>query len=153
TVCTGGAPVAGAVVTLENGAYFRTSDATGAYSVDLPPGTYNVTVSRSGYAPPVTSQVTITNGNTTTFDACLQAVTRVDTVGTSLVAETCNPPNGALDPGEQVTVSFCLRNLGALDTTNLVATLLPGGGVSDPSAPQTYGVVVGGGAPVCQDFT
>ena len=153
TSCVGGADVAGATVTLESGAYFRTTNAAGLYSLDLPPGTYNLTISKPGYAPAVTTQVSVTDGNVTTFDACLQPVSLIGAAGTSLIAETCNPPNGALDPGEQVTISFCIENTGALDTTDLVATLLSGGGVADPSAPQDYGVVAGGGGAVCRSFT
>jgi hypothetical protein len=139
-------------VTLQNGAFFRSTDASGDYSFDLPPGNYGVKVTKPGYAP-VNGFVTISDGGVTVFDACLQAASILETAGTSLVAESCTPVNGALDPGEQVTVSFCLQNTGLVTTTNLVATLLPGGGVADPSAAQTYGVVVGGGPAVCQDFT
>lgn len=66
----------------------------------------------------------------------------------TLVEECFVPANGAPDPGERVTMSFTLQNIGSGLTTNLVATLLPGGGVSDPSGPQSYGVLspVGPGA-------
>jgi subtilisin-like proprotein convertase family protein len=52
-----------------------------------------------------------------------------------------------------VTVSFPLLNIGTGNTTNLVATLLPGGGVLAPSGPQTYGVLVPGGPTVARPFT
>ncbi|MEO8197669.1 MAG: proprotein convertase P-domain-containing protein [Thermoanaerobaculia bacterium] len=71
----------------------------------------------------------------------------------SLVTESCSPGNNAIDPGELVTVSLCLHNIGALDTAALVATLEATGGVGSPSAPQPYGVVVSAGPPVCNDFT
>jgi len=70
-----------------------------------------------------------------------------------VVAESCLPTNGAVDPGETVTVAFALRNLGSANTTNLVATLQPAGGVANPSGPQTYGVLVAGGGAVTQAFT
>jgi subtilisin-like proprotein convertase family protein len=70
-----------------------------------------------------------------------------------LAAESCLPGNGAPDPDETVTVSFPLSNIGTGNTTNLVATLLPGGGVLAPSGPQSYGVTVPGGPPVAQPFT
>ena len=69
----------------------------------------------------------------------------------TLVAETCT--NNAIDPGERVKVSFGLRNLGTANTTNLVATLQAGGGVSSPSGPQSYGVLVTNGAAVVRSFT
>ena len=63
----------------------------------------------------------------------------------SLINESCAPANGRIDPGERVTVSLNLTNNGA-STTNLVATLQSAGGVVSPSAPQTYGVIAGGGS-------
>ncbi len=73
--------------------------------------------------------------------------------GWSLVSESCVPANGVIDPGETVTVSFCLKNVGTSNTTNAVGTLLATGGVISPSAPQNYGVIVMGGANVCQQFS
>lgn len=73
--------------------------------------------------------------------------------GGSLVTESCNPGNSAVDPDESVTVSLCLDNIGALNTTNLVGTLQATGGVTSPSVPQNYGVVVASGASVCRDFS
>jgi len=61
--------------------------------------------------------------------------------------------NGVIDPGEMVTVSFALRNIGSANTTNLMATLLATGGVTAPSGPQTYGVVPLSGTPVIRPFT
>ena len=69
----------------------------------------------------------------------------------TLVAEGCT--NGVVDPAETVTVNFGLKNTGTADTTNLVATLLPTGGVLSPSDPQTYGVLSINGAAVVQPFT
>jgi hypothetical protein len=68
-----------------------------------------------------------------------------------LVAEACT--NGVVDPAETVTVSFGLKNTGTADTTNLVATLLPAGGILSPSGPQTYGVLNANGAALVQPFT
>jgi Trypsin-like peptidase domain len=72
--------------------------------------------------------------------------------GVSLVSESCSPANGAVDPGETVTVAFALKNVGGIDTTNLVATLLPTGGVVLPSGAQNYGVLTGGGSIVSRSF-
>ena len=61
--------------------------------------------------------------------------------------------NGALDPGERVTVRFALRNAGSVPVENLVATLLATNGVAAPSGPQSYGALTPGGASVSRDFT
>lgn len=71
----------------------------------------------------------------------------------TLTTESCSTPNGSPDPDETVTASFPLVNIGTENTTNLVATLLPGGGVLVPSGPQTYGVLVPGGPAVARPFT
>jgi hypothetical protein len=68
-----------------------------------------------------------------------------------LIAESCT--NGAVDPGETVTMSFGLKNIGTGNTTNLVATLLPTGGVVSPSSPQTYGVLAANGAEGALSFS
>ena len=69
----------------------------------------------------------------------------------TLLTETCT--NGVIDPGERVTVSFGLMNVGTANTTNLVATLQAGGGVSAPTGPQTYGVLLTNGQTVARSFT
>jgi HYR domain-containing protein len=71
--------------------------------------------------------------------------------GVTLTNESCIPGNGAIDPGEDVTVDFGVTNIGPGPTQNLVVTLLPTGGVTFPAAPQTYGVV-DGGATVTRPF-
>src|SRR5207248_5927731 len=74
--------------------------------------------------------------------------------GATLVSESCTPANGALDPNEFVTVSFCVQNVGNADTSSaLTGTLQATGGVTGPSGPQTYGVVTQGGPPVCRNFS
>src|SRR5262249_39764300 len=62
----------------------------------------------------------------------------------TLTAEGC--VNNAVDPGETVTANFSIRNTGTAPTTNLVATLLVGGGVTSPSGAQNFGVIPGGAA-------
>ncbi len=69
----------------------------------------------------------------------------------TLVAEGCT--NGAINPAETVTVSFGLKNVGAANTTNLVATLLATGGILSPSGAQTYGVVSTNGTAVARSFS
>jgi hypothetical protein len=72
---------------------------------------------------------------------------------TELALETCLPTNNAIDPGETVTLLVSLKNIGLQDSTALVATLLPGNGVTSPTGPQTYGALVAGGAALAEPFT
>lgn len=74
-------------------------------------------------------------------------------VGATLLAEDCPPGNGRPDAGETVTMDFTLQNVGPSNTTALVATLLPQGGVLNPSGPQSYGVVSGGGGTASRPFS
>jgi hypothetical protein len=77
----------------------------------------------------------------------------INAATTTLTAESCSPTNGAVDPGETVTLNFRLQNVGSSNTTSLVATLQTGGGVTSPSGPQTYGVLSAGGPPVGRPFS
>jgi subtilisin-like proprotein convertase family protein len=74
-------------------------------------------------------------------------------LSSAVTAESCSPSNGAIDPDELVTVNFALVNAGSGDTTNLVATLQPTGGVQQPSGAQTYGVIQAGGPAVSRSFS
>jgi uncharacterized repeat protein (TIGR01451 family) len=65
--------------------------------------------------------------------------------GAVLVAES-GPPNSTIEPGETVTISFGLTNVGTAATSNLVASLQPTGGVTGPSGAQNYGVLAMGTA-------
>ena len=73
--------------------------------------------------------------------------------GATLTVEGCGPANGAIDPGETVTVDFALRNIGSADTINVVATLQASGGVTPITTSQSYGVLTAGGPPVSRPFT
>ncbi|MFY9570443.1 MAG: HYR domain-containing protein, partial [Blastocatellia bacterium] len=153
TNCVGGTPVQGASITTPEG-FFRQTDATGNYSISVAPGTYNLSVSKPGSGfNTCTGNVTVSAGGTGTFSCCLQPAPIIVSTSASFVSEGCAPANGAIDPGETVTMSLCLKNTGGLSTTNLAGTLQATGGVSNPGGAQTYGIVVAGGVPVCQNFT
>jgi len=87
------------------------------------------------------------------------ALTIVDNDGGSilpagaLITSENSVVNGAVDPGETVTVLFALRNASGVNTTNLVATLLATNGVVAPSGSQNYGALLNGGASVSRSFT
>ena len=73
--------------------------------------------------------------------------------GWSLLAESATPTNGAIDPGETVTVSFTLRNFDIYTPSNLVATLLPSANILAPGSPQSYGVLAASGGSASRSFT
>ena len=73
--------------------------------------------------------------------------------GAAITAESCGTGNGAIDPGETVTVNLSLQNLGDANASNLIATLQGTGGVNNPSSPQNYGTLTVGGASVSKSFT
>ena len=106
-------------------------------------GTNSVTLTVSG--PLGTNSVTRTN-----YITVMPPFVMVVSNGFSFLSEGCS--NNAVDPGETVTANFSIRNAGTAPTTNLVATLLAGGGVTSPSGSQNYGVVSAGNA-VARPFT
>lgn len=78
---------------------------------------------------------------------------RIAGAGATLVGETNTPSNSAADPGEAVTFSLSLKNIGDAATSNLTATLLPIGGVRDVLAAQNYGALAAEGATVPRTFS
>jgi hypothetical protein len=72
---------------------------------------------------------------------------------TALLAETCLPANHAVDPGESVTLALALKNIGALDTTNLTVTLLQTNGIAPASTSQNYGALLAGGPAATNAFS
>lgn len=71
----------------------------------------------------------------------------------NLLAGSATPTNGAIDPGETVTVQFTLQNNGNLATSNLVATLQSSANVLAPSGAQSYGALAVFGGTNSQSFT
>jgi subtilisin-like proprotein convertase family protein len=152
TNCQTGLPIPNAFVTISGG-FSRATDAAGTYSAIVTPATYNVSVTSFGYDTASTTGLVIANGGSATFNACLNGNLKQPVADTATVtADSCNS-NGFIDPNETVTVSLGVKNTGTLNTVNLVGTLQATGGVTSPSGPQNYGVVVAGGATVFRSFT
>ena len=75
--------------------------------------------------------------------------------GSALLAESTR--NGYIDPGERVELALALRNIGVVNTTNLVATLMATNGVTLPAGSGSvssnfYGAVTAGGSSVSKSF-
>jgi hypothetical protein len=151
TNCSSGLPVSNAIVQITGG-YFRMTDASGNYSATVAPGTYVAMVSAPNSGTVTSGNLVVSNGGNATFNACLTGVPLLVANTATVTADNCNS-NGVIDPNETVTVSFGIKNTGSDNTSNLMATLQPTGGVTNPSSPQNYGVVVAGGATVYKSFT
>ncbi|MEY4918320.1 MAG: hypothetical protein RL616_2233, partial [Verrucomicrobiota bacterium] len=87
------------------------------------------------------------------YNATPVAGPAIQGTGYSLVSENCGTPNSAVDPSEIVTLNFSLQNLGTVNTTNLIATLLATNGVTSPSGAQSYGALNTNGNIVTLPFT
>jgi subtilisin-like proprotein convertase family protein len=143
-----GAPVAGATVATDDG-FIRFTGSAGDYTMNMFPKTYTVTASAFGFRPS-TVNVTLTGG-TTIQNFALSAVPIIRSAGAQLTREDCSE-NGAIDPTEGVRVKLALQNIGGADTQKLEATLLAGGGVTQPKGHENYGSLIGGGPPVEREF-
>ena len=95
----------------------------------------------------------ITNNTSTSITVVSVPIITVVPAATLLTAESIAPADGAIEPNETVTIQFGLRNIGNIPSTNLVATLLSMGGVTLPSGPQTYGVLVPSGPAISMPFS
>jgi subtilisin-like proprotein convertase family protein len=143
-----GAPVSGATVATADG-FIRFTGSTGDYTMNMFPKSYAVTASAFGFRPS-TANVTLTSA-TTIQNFALSPVAIIRSAGAQITREDCSE-NGAIDPTEGVRVKFALQNIGGADTEQLEATLLAGGGVTQPSGRERYGQVVAGGPPVEREF-
>ena len=73
--------------------------------------------------------------------------------GVALTSES-GPVDGVIEPGEMVTLLFALRNANGTNTASLIATLLATtNGISNPSGPQSYGVLTAHGPSASRPFT
>lgn len=152
TNCQTGLPIPNAFVSISGG-YSRGTGGAGTYSAVVAPGTYNASATGTGYDSASTTGLVVANGAVVTFNACLNGNLKQPVADTaSITAESCNS-SGAIDPNETVTVSLGVKNTGTLNTVSLVGTLQATGGVTSPSGPQNYGVVVADGATVFKSFT
>ncbi|MGW3661108.1 carboxypeptidase regulatory-like domain-containing protein [Streptomyces sp. NPDC005151] len=80
TVTDGTAPLAAAKITV--GDVTAMTDGQGHYTLSVPPGTYDVSVSKFGYAGKTVSGVAIADGQTVTEDFALTAKPHVNVTGT-----------------------------------------------------------------------
>ncbi|RIK02164.1 MAG: hypothetical protein DCC48_18425 [Acidobacteria bacterium] len=75
------------------------------------------------------------------------------TSGATFRTGSCTTENDAPEPGESVSYSFCLENIGSASTEELTATLLAARGVTSPGPPQILAPIEPHGNPRCLDFS
>ena len=78
---------------------------------------------------------------------------QIQSAGFVLVSEDCGGGNSQIDPGETVTVNLGLRNVGTVNASNVVATLLPTNGINPITVSNVYGLLSSGGPAVSNAFT
>src|SRR5262249_21178492 len=120
------------------------------------PASYDITVTKAIYDPGEAHGVVIVDGGSTLQNFALvphpsPRLTLAEPP--RVMSESCAPETGTIDPGETVSLYVPLQNTGQSDAGNLVATLLPSGGVTAPGPPETYGAMRRGGAAVARTFS
>ncbi len=121
-----GSAMGGATVT--DGARTTTTDAAGEYTIaDVPPGTYGVTASKSGYQSSSVTVTVVSGGNAVANFSLNEVVTTGSITGTVTDAE-----NGSAIAGATVT-----------DGTRTTTTDAAGGYTIADVPPGTYGVTAG----------
>lgn len=128
TDASSGAGIAGATVSV-SGSFSRTvtSDATGAYSLLVPVGSYTLTASKFAYANASASGLAVSSATTTTRNVSLSPV------ATTTLSGAVTGPTGAAVAGASVAVSAPLP----------AATTTSGGGYSIGGLPAgTYALTV-----------
>ena len=139
-------------VTIASSPFSRTTRPNGSYGrMRLLPGEYQLTASKFGYRDSV-AKILLSNGQALVKNFELEPMPTVATSGYSVTEESC-ALDGAIDPGETVTVQIALHNTGAANVANLNARLISGGDVTAPGPVQNYGAMNAGGPPVSRPFT
>jgi hypothetical protein len=123
TDCVTGAPVVGALVSVNNG-FSGTTNALGQYTIVLPPGSYTVGASADQHActPASGTPVNVTDGNVSTANFCLtgSAVLSLGTVG---VDDSAGNNNGVINKDECVKLQLPISNDGCAVDTGASGTL------------------------------
>lgn len=147
TSCETGAPISGAIVTLNNG-FSGATGPDGRYTIQLPAsasvatGTaYTATVISPARkcTQSATYNVTIFNNQATTLDACLNGVALVQLDPTDPNAVVVSGPNGSvIYPNNCQTLNVKLQNNGCAVAKNMTATLsstTPGVRITNATVP------------------
>jgi hypothetical protein len=146
-----GTPLSNVIIRTTYG-YYRLTGTNGRYSMNVTPGQYDLSAQLPLVGSNTVTGLILTNGQVLTQNFVLGSVAPlIQTNNYDFVAGNCS--NGAINPGEVVTLNLSLQNVGVLNTSNLVVTLEPSNGVAFAVAPQTYGALSTNGTPVSRQFT
>ena len=120
--------------------------------MSIPPGNYTVVASAAGFQSRSVTLTVFPLPTSSFFNLHLPPIAVIQQAGFDIVNESC-ALNHSPEPGETVTATIGLRNTGAADTSNLTATLLASGGITNPDVPQNYGALPSGGPSVSRPFS
>ena len=129
----------GTLFTFDLGVVGSNASATATLTI-VPTNTSGLTNSASVYCSQPDTNLA---NNVTNVVSAVAApfVSLTNNASAALTAESVTPANGAIDPGETVTLTVSLTNAGNVRTTNLVVTLLATNGVTPLSGARIYGAV------------
>ena len=119
TYCDSGLPVPNALVEISDG-HSAPTIANGTYAIDLSPGNYTVNVTGASCTPVGPFNVTVTNGGTTTLNACISGTPQL-VLGARTI--TGGNGNGIIDKNECNELFVSLGNIGCAVDTGISATL------------------------------
>jgi hypothetical protein len=120
------ATLSGVIVTLSNG-YAGATNASGVYSILVPPGTYTAMATDADRnctsASPANPTVTITSSGTTTRNFTMLGTSNLQENGVAINDATSGNSNGVINSNECVNLNVALKNNGCANATGISATL------------------------------
>ena len=125
TSCATGTPVSGVVVALNNG-FAAPSDASGAYSILVPAGSYTASATdplrNCTSASPLSASVNPTSGGTASQNFCMSGASKLEANGLA-VDDASGTGNGVINSNECANVNLSVKNNGCGVETAISATL------------------------------
>jgi len=126
TSCSSGLPLSGVVVTLSNGSS-GVSGFSGAYSIQVPPGTYTASAADADRncttGSPATVSVTVASSGTVTQNFCMSGTSNLQTNGVTINDASPGNNNGIINRNECIKLTVPLKNNGCGNETAISATL------------------------------
>ncbi|HET6980347.1 MAG TPA: S8 family serine peptidase [Pyrinomonadaceae bacterium] len=129
------------------------SNTTVSYSFNLPAGAQTFTVVVEDVPVGAASNSPYTLSVSGACVGICPVVPVLASNGQTLSQESCPAFNGAVDPGERVSMNLKVINNGTAATSNLVGTLQASANVIAPSGPTSFGSIPAGGGTAGRDFS